>query len=134
MLNLCFFILVVALNVDALQKYTHTCSYLKPTSKYKLQVRPCVYFAIYTHVQLCSNLHYFIITKTDNLIHIFSFLHVNARVHVGFMNISTNKPVNTICQYVLKIVHNTGPYLPACYTVQSHTAKNKYFSWNCGIC
>lgn len=56
-----------------------------------LQVRPYMYFEIYTYVHSCSYVLNFIITKTDDVTDMFSFLHVHVRVHVGLLNLPTDE-------------------------------------------
>lgn len=53
-------------------------------NKLKLQVRPNVFFAVYTYVPLCSYVKSLVIAKTDDVMHMLSFLHV----HVGLLNLS----------------------------------------------
>lgn len=56
-----------------------------------LQVRPYMYFEIYTYVHSCSYVLNFIITKTDDVTDIFSFLHVHVCVQVGLLNLPTDE-------------------------------------------
>lgn len=48
-------------------------------------------FEILTYVHSCSYVLNFIITKTDDVMDIFSILHVHVREHVGLLNLSIDE-------------------------------------------